>query len=354
MVATNAFGMGIDKANVRTVIHLYIPNSLENFIQEIGRAGRDNRPSETILLYNENSILRSKEIQDISTVTPELTKTIYVKLNDYFHIGRGEQPDEVFDFDAHHFAQIYQLPFMKVHYAMMHLEQEDILFYDQPGQKVSRVRIIESSKKLLEIQRENLPKADLLELLLRTYGGIHDQFININESFLAGRLNLEKSQVIMALKQLDHDKALIYEKSKSNLKLRFLCPREDNFVFQSIRHHIKSRNEVKARKMKAMMRFIKNDFVCRQIQLLGYFDETLENPCGKCDVCRNKKSAQATNFAEVSEDIMTLLKSGLSMSLNEMKAHLKIEKETLVKTLQILRERGLIALNLENKFYERK
>ncbi|WKK67454.1 RecQ family ATP-dependent DNA helicase [Lutimonas zeaxanthinifaciens] len=354
MVATNAFGMGIDKANVRLVIHLYLPNSLENFIQEIGRAGRDNLPSDTVLLYNENSILRSKEMNEASTVTPELTKTIYVKLNDYFQIATGEQPDDIFDFDVQDFAQTYQLPFLKVYYALMHLEQEDVIFYDQQGQRFSRVKVIESSKKLLEIQKENHPKSDLLELLLRSYGGIHDQFININERFLARRLNLNKSAVIKAFRQLDHDKVLIYEESKNNFKLRFLCPREDNFVFQSIRHHIKSRNKVKANKIKAMMRFINNDFVCRQMQLLRYFDEELQKPCGKCDVCLNKKKIGPTNYLEISNDIIALLNSNVSLSLNEIDEELKLDKETLAKTLHILREKGVIALNLQNKFYIKK
>ena len=354
IVATNAFGMGIDKADVRKVIHLSLPNSLENFIQEIGRAGRDNKPSDTILLYNENSIVRTKEMQEASMVTPEYTKTIYSKLNDYFHIAKGEQPDELLDFDAQQFAQTYQLAFMKVYYALMHLEQEDIIFYDQQGQRVSRVKVIESSKILMEKKKDRHSKSDLLELILRTYGGIRDRFININESYLAGRLNLDKASVIKALKQMDHDKSLVYEKSKNNAKLRFLCPREDNFVYQSIRHHVKSRNKVKTQKMKALIRFVENDFVCRQIQLLDYFEEELEQPCGNCDVCLDKKETGATNYDSVSNDILSLLKSGHALSLNDMRDQLKLDKETLAKTLHILRERGLIALNLQNKFYEKK
>ncbi|MCA0931686.1 RecQ family ATP-dependent DNA helicase [Lutimonas saemankumensis] len=354
MVATNAFGMGIDKANVRMVIHLFIPNSLENFIQEIGRAGRDDKPSHTVMLYNENSILRSKEMKEASTLTPELTKTIYQKLNDYYQIVTGEQPDEVFDFDIQDFAQAYRIPYMKVYYALMYLEQEDIIIYDHKGQRFSRVKIIESSKKLLEIQKENHPKSRLLELLLRSYGGIFDQFININETFLAARLNVDKAMVIKTLNQMDHDKVLIYEKSKINYNLRFLWPREDNFVYQSIRGHINSRNKAKEQKLKSVLRFIHNDFVCRQIQLLKYFDEVLEKPCGRCDVCLNKKKRGVTNYFEVSNKIITLLNKNPSLSLNELEGFLKMDKKTLVKPLHLLREKGLIALNLQNKFYIEK
>ncbi|UCE92638.1 MAG: RecQ family ATP-dependent DNA helicase [Flavobacteriaceae bacterium] len=354
MVATNAFGMGIDKANVRTVIHLSLPNSLENFIQEIGRAGRDGQPSHTVLFYNENSILRSKEMKEASMVEPELTKTIYTKLNDYFQIGHGEQPEEDFDFDIQHFAQTYQLPFMKVYYGLMHLQQEDIIFYDQQGQRGSRVKVIESSKNLLQLQKESELKSHLIESLLRTYGGIHDQFIRINESFLAGKLNVEKHEVIRALRQLDHDKVILYKNSKNTFKLRFLCPREDNFVFQSIRHHINSRNKVKSKKLKALMQFVNNDFICRQIQLLRYFDEELKKPCGKCDVCLTKKSKVSINFHRVSEDIMSLLKSNPSLSFSEIEDHMNVDNEALAKTLQILRERALIGVNLQNKFYVKK
>lgn len=292
MVATNAFGMGIDKSNVRMVIHAHLPMSVENYIQEIGRAGRDGKTSQTYLLYNDNSIFESERLAETSMVTPEFCKQVYTNLNDFFQVAKGELREEVFDFNLQDFAVRYNHPYIKVYHVLNHLHHEDIIFFDQNPNKISRVRIIESSTKLLNIQSSENMQSKVLQMLLRTYGGIHEQHIAINESLISSKLGIDKAVVIQALQRLDQDKVLIYRKSSNTMKMKFLVPREDNFVFQMIRSNISQRNKTKRAKSKGLLDLVKNDHICRQVQLLKYFGEELRKPCGNCDVCLKKKSVQ--------------------------------------------------------------
>ncbi len=351
MVATNAFGMGIDKSNVRIIIHAHIPNSIENYMQEIGRAGRDGKASGTYLLYNENSIFESELLLEKSMVSPEFCRSVYEKLNDYFQIANGELSEEVFDFDLQEFALSYNFPFIKVYYALNHLHHEAVIYYDQNPSKTSRIKVIENNSKLFEVQSLQNIQAKVLQMLLRTYGGVHDQFIPINETLISSKLKQSKKDVTEALERLDKDKVIMYHKSSNKLKLSFLVPREDNFIFHMIRANITQRNKTKKAKSKALYDLIKNDQACRQMQLLRYFGETLEHPCGQCDVCRSKKKPEKIDYQELSDQVLGLIKKHKSLSLNEIDQFLQTDKVALVKTLQLLAERKFIDLNLQNKFY---
>jgi ATP-dependent DNA helicase RecQ len=302
-------------------------------------------------LYNENSIFESELQLKKSIISPEFCRSVYGKLNDYFQIAKGELNEGVFDFDPQEFALRYDFPFIQVYYALNHLHHEDIIFYDQNPAKTSRVRVIENNSKLFKVQSLQNIQAQVLQMLLRTYGGIHDQFIAINESLISSKLKQPKEAIIRALKRLDQDKVIVYKKSVNKLKLNFLVPREDNFIYHTIRANITQRNKTKITKSLALHDFIKNDQTCRQIQLLNYFGEKLVQPCGHCDVCRSRENADKIDYKELSDQILSLIKKHKTLSINEMGQFLQIDKEAIVKTLQLLVERKFIDLNLQNKFY---
>ena len=351
MVATNAFGMGIDKANVRTVIHTHLPGSIENYMQEIGRAGRDSKPSFTYLLFNDNSIFESKMMLKKSMISPEDCRTVYIKLCDNFQIAKGELNEEIYNFDLQNFSLNYDFSTMQVFYALNHLHNEGVLLYDQNPNKMSSVRVVEKSQKLFEVQSLENVQARVLQMLLRTYGGILDQFIGINEYLLSRKLNIAKEDVINALKKLDLDKIISYHPLNNAMKLKFLVPREDNFIYHMIRGNIVHRNKVKKDKVRAIHQFVHNDQVCRQIQLLDYFGQKLEKDCGHCDVCLDRINTETIDAQELSDNLLTLLEERKELNLNEIKEILPLDPDAIVKTLQILVERNFVGLNLQNKFY---
>lgn len=350
MVATNAFGMGIDKSNVRMIIHAHLPNSLENYMQEIGRAGRDGVLSKVYLFYNDNLIFESKNFLEKSMASPAFCKKIYTKLNDYYSITHGENPETNFNFDLQEFCATYKLPILKTYAAINHLHLEDVILYNQNPNKRSKIRVIEKSSKLFEIQTGNNELGSVVQLLLRNYGGIHDQLISINEFFLAQKLNKNRKEIIRLLHILDKDKIIIYKPQISSVELKFLVPREDNFVFHSISGHIKTRNKAKISKLDAMINFIENDFTCRQIQLLSYFGEVYSEACGICDVCLRKQNKAKTDYKNLANTILELLKQSRPLDANEVAVHLDLDRKKVVKTLQLLIERNSIQLNLQHKF----
>lgn len=350
MVATNAFGMGIDKANVRMIIHTHLPHSPENYMQEIGRAGRDHVISSAILLYNNSVIDKGMNMFQKAMASAEFCKKVYVKLNDYYQIGQGELTESIFDFDLQEFSRTYKFPLLKTLTAINHLHHENVLFYNQYPNQRSRVRVIEKSNRLYEIQQHGKTPGKVLQLLLRNYGGIHDQMIAISEGLLAQKLNLPFKEIIAALHLLDRDKVITYKRATELVQLRFLVPREDNFVYHSISGHVKSRNKTKLLKSKAMLNLVENIHVCRQIQLLSYFGEKDVKACGHCDSCLTKNSIGLIDHRSIAVKIRALFRKSRSLNATEIALALELDRKDVVKTLQLLVESNSIRLNLQKKF----
>lgn len=352
MVATNAFGMGIDKANVRMIIHMHIPNSIENYVQEIGRAGRDQQPSVAYLLYNDHVLHESQRMLESGIVSPDLYKEVYTKLNDFYQIAHGELTEEIYSFDLQDFCMRYEFGINSAYHVLNNLHNQGILFFDQNPNRASLVKIIESNKTLLQYKSSASFEARVLQMLLRTHGGIHEQFTNINETFLAKKLSAEKKDIIKALSRLDQDKVIMYKKSAGSLHLKFLVPREDAYIFHHIKRDILERNKIKKEKSKAMLGLIGNDLICRQVQLSAYFGETMEQSCGRCDVCLDlQKVGNEINYKQLATAILNLLGTHEALSTHELETKLSADKIKLIKTLELLLESKKIDLNLQQKFY---
>ncbi|WP_196893675.1 RecQ family ATP-dependent DNA helicase [Aureivirga marina] len=351
IIATNAFGMGIDKSNVRVVIHYTLPNSIENYVQEAGRAGRDLEKAFSAVLYNEEDLyqLQTKNEKNKASVT--FVKEIYKKLNQFFRLAIGEIPEETFLFDLQEFCNIYNFSPSKTFNAFNYLERENIIEIDRNFNKKSTLQILVPSNYAIRyIERDTL-KSHLLKVLIRNYGGLFDNFIAIDESILSKKLHLSKKVIIQYLEELQQEEILEYRQALNKAELRFLVPREDDRTINRISKTIEQQNKLKKRKIEKFVAVIEEDEICRSKQILDYFSEKSEENCGICDVCISKKNkAKKIDFQEFCKGILTYLQTNKKATSREIISHFNFGQENTIYALNILLEKKLIRLSSQNKF----
>lgn len=294
IVATNAFGMGIDKPDVRTVVHLDVPDSLEAYYQEAGRAGRDEKKAYAVLLYNHKDLsdIEQRIVQQYPPV--ETLKRVYQALANFANLAIGGGQFTSIDFDLTVFCQTFQLPVTETHYALKQLQLEGFIDLGEAYFSPSKVVISVDNRALYEFQVMN-PHYDLiLKLLLRMYGGeLFTTFVSISENALAKTARMPESDIFSLLEQLAQRSILIYDKQKDKPQLTFLTPRFDarNMPINVMElERSKQRNLAKVR---AMVDYVQNPVQCRTRLLQAYFGEEPKDACGLCDHCLSQNQAPA-------------------------------------------------------------
>lgn len=348
MVATTAFGMGIDKNNVGLIIHIDLPYSLENYLQEAGRAGRDGNRAYSYVFVNGNSINTLKKQTEKNLVSVQDLKLIYKHLNHYYHISNGELVQEPFDFIISDFCLQYQLNLNLTYNAIKLLERELVLQTNTDFNKSSTLKFTAAPTEILKV---NEPfKSSLIKLILRTHGGILEHHTKIDEYNLSKKLSGSVQAVKSSLKELERDGLVIYKDHNKASQLYFLVPREDDRTINRIASEIKHYNQMKNEKMQAVLDYVKNKDLCRSKCLLLYFDEMHLEDCGLCDVCLSKQKKTGTiDYNLLSDHILNLFDKKDQLFINEVIEGIDQDPSCIIDTLHLMLETDKIKLTSQNK-----
>jgi len=347
MVATNAFGMGIDKPNVGVVIHFDLPFSLENYIQESGRAGRNENKSFAVLLKNENDILKYKELLKKGLPSILEVKEIHRKLYQYFRISTGEISEELFQFQLSEFSKKYDFSQKKVEAVLKILVNNGIVEITNTFHQKSTIIFNTSSKNVISYAINNIDTKKFIDLLLRTYTGLFKQEVKVDEFLLAKKNQTTSRHIITTLQRLHKDKILEYRRVKTDAEIQFLVPREDDRTINRFAKEIVQFLKQKEKKSEDFLAYISNQNVCRSIQILDYFDEKSTQKCGICDVCLSEKRASKE---DLSSSILSLLNKKTSLTSQEIRQQLQANEKDILIHLQTLLSENKVQINHQNKY----
>jgi ATP-dependent DNA helicase RecQ len=351
MVATNAFGMGIDKPDVRFVVHLDLPESLEAYYQEAGRGGRDERKAFAVLLANRSDQLALKSKYTDSFPSIDEIKKTYHYLGSYYQLAYGAGEGLSFPFDLADFCKRFKLGVIKTIGALKFLEHDGYLTLSENIFLQSRLMFIQSHEDVYRFQIENSGYDPLIKTVLRAYGGSFDQYVKIDENDVAGKLRISWQTVITMLKKLEEQEIISYLPQTDKPQLQFIRPRVDQLHMDIDVQYISLRKKLQEDQIAAVLAYASTP-VCRSIQLLQYFDEPFAEKCGLCDVCVAEK--RKLDLAELEEkiafEIATLLQSDphtLDELMTGMKTGTEAEK---LEQIRLLLDAGKIKTDGKNYY----
>jgi ATP-dependent DNA helicase RecQ len=353
MVATNAFGMGIDKNDVRLVIHNHLPFSLEAYFQEAGRAGRDRKLAYSILLYNDLDIHNLKKQINDHYPEIEIVRNVYQQIANYLGIAIGDGKHQEFPFHINEFCERYNLNQLQTYNVLKLLEKEDYIKLSEAIHQPSRLFIKVTHTELYQFQIANKQYDILLKILLRSYGSLFDNFTKIQENIIAKRAQLSTQEVkdfLTNLKQMD---ILDYIPQNSNPKLLILKTRVDSKYISLSKETLETRKANEEAKAASVIQYASNQYQCRSHVLQNYFGEKDDKRCGKCDVCleRNNLKINDQEFEAIMLAIQNLIGQNPMHVDDIIMAIIEYREDKMISVLQFLSDNGQIAMNEEQKLY---
>ncbi len=350
MVATNAFGMGIDKPDVKTVIHLNLPESIESYFQEAGRVGRNGEKAFAIILKNDSdkALVKNQFLSVLPDV--DLVKQVYRKLCSYFQISYGEGEYQTFDFDFNTFCKTYNFSSILCYNAVLLLDRNSIISLSKQFKNKVTVQFITSNHVLFRYLETHDNLSIIVKSILRLYGGIFDHVTKIDLSKISEKASVPEQAIITTLQKLESDKIIDLSLAKTDAQITFIEPREDDKTINRIASIIEQQNKLKQQQVKAMLDYVENESVCKSMQLLAYFGEKKLEPCGVCSVCINsKKKKKPQDLKNIKQEIIQLLENG-DQSSRSLIAHLDCEEKDMKTVLKLLLEHQIISITPSNTY----
>jgi ATP-dependent DNA helicase RecQ len=346
MVATNAFGMGIDKPDVRLVIHVDCPDSIEAYFQEAGRAGRDGEKAYAVLLYNDADQRKLEKRINDNFPEKDYIKTVYEHLAYFYQVGVGSGYHVTFEFNIDKFCHTFRHFPIQVDSALKILNRAGYIEYTEEQDNKARVMFTIGRNELYRLEYGTPNEEKVITALLRNYGGLFVDYNFIDESFIASQCGLQPQQVYMILKNLSEKHILNFIPQKKTPYVRYLQRREETEYLRIPPEVYEERKEQFRQRIHAMIDYATNDRVCRSRQLLRYFGETDSHDCCQCDVCLSSARNQVGEPAMTAEAhaILKLLDDKQSHHITELRS-IQLPSEQLDAALEYLLREEYIAID---------
>ncbi len=348
IVATNAFGMGIDKANVKTVIHIHLPDNLENYYQEAGRGGRNEEKAFAILLTSPSDIVQTESQFLYILPDKKFLKEVFIKMCNYFQIAYGEGINEQYSFNLNQFCHRYNFPVLKTYNAIQFLDRQGIISLSQEFSEKISLQFIIPSKEVIRYMSLNPNDEEILLAILRTYPGIYDVQTNFNLPLIAKKSKHSEIEVQNVLEKLKEKGIIEYHSKNNDTTMIFNEIREDERTINRVAKYLENQNQLKKEQFQAVLHYIKTDNICKSKLILAYFGEEKETNCGICSYCIAQKNKKESPKA-ITKKILSLLKTA-DLSSREIQIKLNNPSDDVIFALQELLENESILIQPNNKY----
>jgi ATP-dependent DNA helicase RecQ len=312
IVATNAFGMGVDKANVRSVIHFDLPDTLEAYYQEAGRAGRDGKKAYAVIIYHPGDKDLLLNYLENNHPSIELLKRVYQSLANYYKIAVGSNMLSFFDFDITDFCQNFNLHYSETYHTIRKLQEEGLIELNESFYHPSKVTINLDNQALYTFQIANAKFDPILKTILRLYGGeLFTNFVRVSENQIARMLNTTTIKIKNQLNHLNDLKVITYDRMRDKPQLAFITSRYDVAKLPLNITRLNERRQLKKTKLEAIFRYVEKNHICRTSMILDYFGEVIYEDCGHCDIClEKKKNTSKSDHQRIREMLLYELHKG--------------------------------------------
>tara|TARA_B110000879_G_scaffold96217_1_gene131326 strand:+ start:674 stop:2581 length:1908 start_codon:yes stop_codon:yes gene_type:complete len=309
IVTTNAFGMGIDKPDVKLVVHLELPSTIEAYFQEAGRAGRDGKQAYAFLLANKSDVKKQQDLLTLRYPTITEIKNVYQNLANYFQLAENDLPEQAISFDMLSFTERYKMSNLKMYNILKYLEKEEHIKLSEAKYSPSKLMIKVSNSELYKFQIANKYYDNFLKPLLRSYSNLFNNYVIINEQEIASRLKVSTKEVIRLINKLMLLEIVEYTHENNNSLITYLKPRKDTDKLYLAEKKWEDRKKYEQEKLDKITNYIMDKGSCRSKILLNYFGEQESNNCGKCDFCINekRKNIKESEYKEITDQLETIL-----------------------------------------------